>query len=224
MSWFTDVRDAIESVAVMVGNYYLPGSSLLTSKLVSEGSQDQLSSDLGVVAQLTSGGLGVAQGNLSNYGKLWNAATGSTPADGLATDTQANLIGSTGQESVTSGVGKDVIGKTAQYPQSLGMNAGGSGQVTQSTGSWDKIASILEQHPIAAGLAVQGAGAIMAGMGASEKARIEKEKQDYERQQNERQLANINAPVYNPVRANPYKPVKPVGLISPLYQPKKVAA
>ena len=45
MGWFTKLRDAVESAAVVAGNYYLPGSSMVTSKLVSEGSQKQLNSD-----------------------------------------------------------------------------------------------------------------------------------------------------------------------------------
>ena len=63
MGWFTKLRDAVESAAVVAGNYYLPGSSLVTSRLVSEGSQKQLNSDLGRVAQLGSGLAGSGVGS-----------------------------------------------------------------------------------------------------------------------------------------------------------------
>ena len=67
MSFWTDLRDTVESAAVVAGNYFLPGSSLLTSKLTSEGSQNQLNSTVGQIAQLGSGGAGAVAGNLSNY-------------------------------------------------------------------------------------------------------------------------------------------------------------
>jgi len=87
MGWFTKLRDAVESAAVVAGNYYLPGSSLVTSKLVSEGSQKQLNSDLGRVAQLGSGlaGSGVgsdytgipASGGYSTLGDMFSGGAGS---------------------------------------------------------------------------------------------------------------------------------------------------
>ena len=75
---------------------------------------------------------------------------------------------------------------------------------TADTSVWGKIGSFLDKPGAVTGigLGLQGTGAIMAGMGASEQAKIAKEKQDYERAQNERQLANINAPWVNPVRVN----------------------
>lgn len=54
MSFWTSIRDAVESVAVIAANTVLPGSSLITSNLVSQGSQDQLNSTLGQVAQIGS--------------------------------------------------------------------------------------------------------------------------------------------------------------------------
>ena len=47
-----EVRDPLESMAALAGNLVLPGSSLLTSKLVSKGSQEQLNSGLGKFAQI----------------------------------------------------------------------------------------------------------------------------------------------------------------------------
>ena len=72
MSFWTDLRDTVESAAVVAGNYFLPGSSLLTSKLTSEGSQNQLNSTVGQIAQLGSGGAGAVAGNLSNYATAYD--------------------------------------------------------------------------------------------------------------------------------------------------------
>lgn len=74
MSLWTDIRDTAESGAVLAGNYVLPGSSLVTSKLVSQGSQDQLNSGLGQAAQLGTGGYGAMEGNLANYGAAYDKA------------------------------------------------------------------------------------------------------------------------------------------------------
>jgi hypothetical protein len=82
MSFWTKLRDAAQSIGVVVGNVVLPGSSLVTSKLVSKGAQKNLSSDLGKVAQLGSavyGGLPTdmgGAGNLSNYGTAYDSITG----------------------------------------------------------------------------------------------------------------------------------------------------
>ena len=74
MSFWTDIRDTVESVASVAGNYFLPGSGAITSQLVSEGAQDQLGSALGRVAMLGSGVAGGVGGNMSNYGKIFDAA------------------------------------------------------------------------------------------------------------------------------------------------------
>ena len=227
MSWFTDARDFVESAAVVVGNYFLPGSSLLTSKLVSEGSQKQLSSDAGVLAQLVSGGYGIAEGNLNNYGELLgggeaSTTTGATPGttDAFAgakppTDAFAGVNAETSQYSLTT---------APNAPGGIGLQAPTSGTALQPSfqsakpGVWERMGTMLEKHPVAAGMAIQGAGAIMAGMGASEQAKVAKEKQDYERQQYERGLRNINAPLHVGVNNSslPFniKPYKPVGLIN----------
>ena len=74
MSFWTDIRDTVESVASVAGNFFLPGSGIITSQLVSEGAQDMLGSDLGQIAMLGSGVAGGVGGNLSNYGKVFDAA------------------------------------------------------------------------------------------------------------------------------------------------------
>jgi hypothetical protein len=82
MSFWTKLRNAAQTVGVLVGNVVLPGSAIVTSKLVSKGAQKNLSSDLGKIAQLGTGLYGAAPtsmggaGNLSNYGTAYDSVTG----------------------------------------------------------------------------------------------------------------------------------------------------
>lgn len=111
MGWFTDLRDTVESAGVLAGNYFLPGSSLLTSKLVSEGSQKQLNSTLGKLAQVGTGltGAGVgsdmtgipASGGYNSLSEMFNTAGGGVP--GAAPS-------STGVDLGTSNAGYDQTG------------------------------------------------------------------------------------------------------------------
>jgi hypothetical protein len=56
---FTRLRDAAETVGVLVANYYVPGISIALSRyVVSKGSQSQLNSDVGKVAQVVSSAAG----------------------------------------------------------------------------------------------------------------------------------------------------------------------
>ena len=187
MSLWTDVRDAVESVAVVVGNYYLPGSSTLTSKLVSKGSQEQLSSDLGILAQLTSGIYGVAQGNLSNYGKLLGGgeasagtATGTPDAfSGLKPASPDALSSADAFKGIDAGAKADYsLAGASNAPSGIGLQSQSSGAALQQTaakpGVWARMGTMLESHPIVAGMAIQGAGAVMAGMGASEQPKFKK--------------------------------------------------
>jgi len=54
LGW-TDFRDALQTAGVIYGNYILPGSSLLSSQLVSRGAQENLSTDLGRAANIGAG-------------------------------------------------------------------------------------------------------------------------------------------------------------------------
>ena len=82
MSFWTSLRNAVEDVAVVAGNYFLPGSSLVTTGLASKGSQQQLGSTLGQVATLAAGGAGAYGGNLANYGAGLSAMGVDTTAVG----------------------------------------------------------------------------------------------------------------------------------------------
>lgn len=78
---FVPIRDAVESAGSLAGNFLLPGSSLLTNSLVSKGSQKQLHSPLGQIANIGTGlaGAGVGSGitgipSASNVGAGWTNA------------------------------------------------------------------------------------------------------------------------------------------------------
>ena len=85
ISW-TDIRDPLEAAAVVAGNYILPGSSLISGQLVSEGAKEQLSTPLGTLANIGAGVSGGLAGNAANYGKIADAIGGSSTADALAAD------------------------------------------------------------------------------------------------------------------------------------------
>lgn len=65
---YMDVRDPLEAAAVIGGNYFLPGSSIVTKELVSEGAQDILNTEGGQILNTAAGVTGGVQGNMSNYG------------------------------------------------------------------------------------------------------------------------------------------------------------
>lgn len=77
---YMDIRDPLEAAAVIGGNYLLPGSSMVTSQLVSEGAQDILGSKGGQTLNFAAGATGGYQGNTANYGKI-GESFGGTPTD-----------------------------------------------------------------------------------------------------------------------------------------------
>lgn len=131
---FVPIRDTLESAATLAGNYYLPGSALLTDHLVSKGSQEQLNSPLGKIATIGSGlaGSGVGESftgipsastvgggwtnTANNVGGVFGAPDlGTSISEGLTT--KINSIGS-GLSSAASDVGKytglsDLLGSGA---------------------------------------------------------------------------------------------------------------
>jgi hypothetical protein len=112
---WVDIRDTAEAAAVVAGNYYLPGSSLLTSQLVTEGAQEQLNSDVGKLANLAAGASGGYQGNLSNYGKIGEAA---------------------GLTSAGSGASPELLGEASgQWATSPSIAAGAAGAASGAGGS-----------------------------------------------------------------------------------------
>jgi hypothetical protein len=55
---YMDIRDPLEAAAVVAGNYFFPGSSIITSKLVSDDAQEILASNGGQLANLAAGAAG----------------------------------------------------------------------------------------------------------------------------------------------------------------------
>jgi hypothetical protein len=89
MSFWTDTRDALEGGAAIAGNYFLPGSGLVTSHLISDGAKQALGSQFGQLAMLGSGVAGGMAGNMSNYGGLSSMFGGTPEAAGMATTPSA---------------------------------------------------------------------------------------------------------------------------------------
>ena len=133
-SW-VDFRDNLEAAGVVAGNYFLPGSSLLTSQLVTKGAQENLNTDVGKLANLAAGAAGGINGNLSNYGKIGEAVGLTNPAqvteaEFLAYDTAAqqaamgNDFAAIQQNLIASGI--DPL-DAASIVQTLGTNPGITG-------------------------------------------------------------------------------------------------
>ena len=136
------LRDTGESAAVLAGNYFLPGSSLLTSNLASKGSQKQLSSPLGIAGQIGTGlaGLGVGSGTTgipgssggayersllpSSFGGTGSPASDVNPA-GVASDASSptGAVGMTGQPvpATTGGAATAAKGMTTAQKIALGL-------------------------------------------------------------------------------------------------------
>lgn len=128
---YMGVRDPLESAAVLAGNYYLPGSSALTSKLASEGAQEQLGSNIGQLAQLGTGAAGVynwlaptATPTATPTGvPMANAPTYTPPtgfeSGGLFNPSGASVMGpgaGTGMgATMTNAGGMDVLGTIKDY-------------------------------------------------------------------------------------------------------------
>lgn len=131
-SLFTQLRDGLEAAGSVVGNYFLPGSGLVTAPLTSKGSQDYLNSSLGRVAMIGSGVAGGVNGNLGNYGKIADSlsgATAATAAPGISPSTLSQFYGSAPTELASpTELGMSGIGSSASsgalspsYLQSLGI-------------------------------------------------------------------------------------------------------
>lgn len=126
MGFFSDlwsaIRDPLESAAVVAGNYLLPGSSLVTGNLASKGSQEQLQSPVGMLANIGAGSYGAYSGNMSNYADAWNSLTSGGDAPGVE------------GYGVNPGMGASpsVLSQLGQWGSNL--FSGGSPWTTSSTG------------------------------------------------------------------------------------------
>ena len=122
MSWWTDVRDTFESAASVAGNYFLPGSGLITSQLVSSGAQDQLHSPLGQLSMIGSGIAGGLNDQFGNYGTLGSAI--STGGIGGVGDWAQNLWSGAGGAAGGAGGGTSSMFNTPDTFNASGMTSG----------------------------------------------------------------------------------------------------
>lgn len=122
MSWFTNFRDTLESAASVVGNYFLPGSGLVTSQLVSSGAQDQLHSPLGQLSMIGSGVGGGLNNQFGNYGTLGSAI--STGGIGGVGDWASNLWSGGGGMAGGAGGGTSSMFNAPDTFNAPGMTSG----------------------------------------------------------------------------------------------------
>jgi len=138
MSLWTKIRDTVESGAVVAGNYFLPGSGLVTSNLASSGSQDQLGSGLGQLAMLGSGVAGGLNNQFSNYGKLYDAA-GNFITGGESTAQQ--MLNSDIREYINQGYTQAEATSMAQNSLAAGAVGGPAAVKPGGTTDWSKYLS-----------------------------------------------------------------------------------
>jgi len=157
-SW-VGLRNAIEDAFVVGGNYFLPGSSMLTSQLASKGSQKDLSSTLGQVAQIGSGVAGGEMGTGSNWNNLSTGNMQNMTSGAFGFDSAAGIGGNiTG--GAQAGVSPDIAlgGGTGGGSAASGTGAG-SGTVDPALASGGSAAtSVSPSQPTVAPVAdVSGA-------------------------------------------------------------------
>ena len=220
-SW-TDIRDTAETALVLVGNYVVPGSSILTKNIASKGSQDQLNSELGQLAQIGTSLYGMSS-PLSMGEKLGQASgglIGSAPATGMAAmpgstpvmaeSAAGSTVGAgTGAANVTNPLGQAAAETSVAAPQATGELAG---RVAEKAGgsAWEtvygklgKAATWVENHPTAA---IMGLNAITSGLSGIETAKQKEAQAAEEKRRYDIGVANANAPFNLDVRLKRKKP------------------
>ena len=211
MGWFTKVRDVVESVAVVGGNLFIPGSSILTSRLASKGSKKQLSSDIGMIAQIGSSVYTFAYGSPFASSPFAATPPPGAPVGDLAGGASLNpsaIPGSVDPMAAYTPAANSMAAPTA------GMNAASAGGAVTHTGTSfaDKALAIIDKHPM---VAVMGASAVMQGIGAADASKQAEKDREIEQQRYNTRQANINAPTTLGFSPKPYQPVERTqGLIS----------
>jgi len=156
MGWWTNFRDTVEAAAVPVGNYFLPGSSIVTSRLVSDGAKEKLNSDFGNLALLGSGIAGGANGNMRNYGSLgemFNSGAGSSAvdyqngADLGGAGSSPGTLGGTGPAPTTPAFTPTTVAQGSNVP-SYGTT-GGEGNYGYDMGTGTTAPATVPTNPYA---------------------------------------------------------------------------
>lgn len=157
ISW-TNVRDALEAAGVVAGNYFLPGSSLVSSRLVSEGAQDQLATDEFRFANMAAGITGGYQGNTANYGNLLGGTSDAVAADNIDVGGGWNPTTGTGDATTAAAAGATGVTSSASTPHlytpsGLDVNATGlSDVVPTDVGSYGSVVPVTAGDALASGL------------------------------------------------------------------------
>lgn len=164
-SFFTNLRDALETGGALVGNYYLPGSSLLTSNLTSQGSQKQLHSPLGMAAQLGTGLVGAGVGAGTTGLPQSPVFTATAPAAGTAAPTAGGIPSAIpGQPALNTGSSfmqpNPITGTMGAPTPSAVVEPGYKtmGRGALEAGSW------MADHPIASAMGIAGLGTLYSAM------------------------------------------------------------
>jgi hypothetical protein len=172
MSFWTDIRDTVESVASVVGNYYLPGSGLVTSNLVSKGAQEQLGSGLGQIAMIGSslyGGLPTdmgGAGNMANYGKVFDAAGNyvSGGQNALANMFSSNTAGAASNTPAFTDLFNTYVSNGATPAEALKFTQDALSQGSGGATNWSKY---LTSPSVLGSVISGGAGLLGAGLQAN---------------------------------------------------------
>ena len=163
---YMQVRDPLEAAAVVAGNYFVPGSGLITSQLVSDDAKEMLSSDVGKAAMIGSGLAGSSAGNTwGNAGSRFDAATAGSAGSASSSATNyglsPNIDRGIGLKGPAIGEGLDLTGPASDTAgQGLTMNGGASANLPGMGGGQGVTGA-------AAGGGVLGATGVNTGAAAS---------------------------------------------------------
>lgn len=175
MSCFTKARDLVETGVSLLGNYELPGSSLISDRLVSKGAQNYLNTPYGQIAQLGTGFAGgggfgsdlqsvggaLEQSTLSNLGsQISNGLSNFSDSSGLS-----QLFGGTAAPSSDLTSVYDAINTTAP---NLDATAGATSPVDFAPGGASSSYSAGASAPGGAGVGggtLTGFGGDSSGIG-----------------------------------------------------------
>lgn len=127
---WTHIRDQGQTAAVLAGNYFVPGSSILTSQLTSKGSQEMLNSDWGKLGQLASG----VAGGYANVAKAGAADAANAGAEGFVptAGSGAATAADAGAEGAMSGSTSQAMMNGAPSSAMSTAPSGGMGIMSQA--------------------------------------------------------------------------------------------
>jgi hypothetical protein len=172
MSFWTDIRDTVQSVASVAGNFFLPGSGLVTSNLVSKGAQEQLGSGLGQIAMIGSGLYGGlptdmgGAGNMANYGKVFDAAGNyvSGGQNALSNMFSSNTAGAASNSPAFTDLFNSYVSQGVAPADALKFTQDALSQGSGGATNWSKY---LTNPSVLGSVISSGAGLLGAGLQAN---------------------------------------------------------